>query len=284
MLHTHEKYVFGRSPKESERLDKQHDLLTKITENNLIHPSIPRESILSVADIATGTGIWLKDVARELEKSTSAQRYYHGFDISPDQFPTDSGHVQFSVHDITKPFPKEHWNRYDLVHVRLLVAAIDESDYQAAIANIHSILKPGGYLQWEEIDEETYISNNNPVIWEIRRCFDSSLKAEGKCFRASAKVRDECIASGFWDVIRLAYSSEDDSSLRLDTEKRLAAIIETLYASLLLRSGQVADEDAASMQAQRLIEEHRRFCQEGNSPPLRLMRVVGQKPLRGSRL
>lgn len=85
-------------------------------------------------------GIWLKDVARESEASTQVQRYYHGFDISSAQFPTDSGPIQFSVHDITKPFPAEHLNRYDLVHVRLLVVAINESDYQAAIANVQSIL------------------------------------------------------------------------------------------------------------------------------------------------
>jgi hypothetical protein len=144
--------------------------------------------------------------------------------------------------------------------------------------------EPGGYLEWEEIDEETYISNNNPVIWEIRRCFDLSLKAEGKCFRASAKVLHECIAAGFLDVVRLAYSSDNDTSLRLDTELRLAAIIETLYASLLLRSGQVVDEAAASLRAKKLVEEHRRLCDEGNSPPLRLMRVVGRKPLRSSHL
>lgn len=80
-LDTHEKYVFGRDPKESKRyeirleeckrlvtehlltrrgetsrLNDQHRLLTKVTENNLIHPSISKETLLSVADIATGTG------------------------------------------------------------------------------------------------------------------------------------------------------------------------------------------------------------------------------------
>jgi hypothetical protein len=101
--------------------------------------SISRLSWL-MANTTHPTSIWLKDVARELEASTQVQRYYHGFDISPDQFPADSGRVQFSVHDITKPFPKEHLNRYDLVHVRLLVAAIDETDYQSAITNVYSIL------------------------------------------------------------------------------------------------------------------------------------------------
>lgn len=38
------------------RLNDQHRLLTKVTENTLIHPSIPKENLLSVADIATGTG------------------------------------------------------------------------------------------------------------------------------------------------------------------------------------------------------------------------------------
>ncbi|KAJ5833059.1 hypothetical protein N7474_001370 [Penicillium riverlandense] len=254
-------------------------MLLKVSQNTLIHPSIPKDSVLSVADIATGTGIWLKDVSQMLENS-HIRRYYHGFDISPEQFPKDPGSIAFSVHDITKPFPKEHWNRYDLVHVRLLVVALEESEYKAAVSNLYTILKPGGFLQWEEVDEETYISDSNPVIWEIRRCFSSSLKAEGKCFQASAKIYDECMAAGFLDVVRLAYDSDCVSNVRLDTEEGLAALIETLYANFLLRSGQVDDEKAALRQAAELIEQHWRLCENGNSPPLKLMRVVGQKRLR----
>ncbi|KAF5856605.1 hypothetical protein ETB97_007105 [Aspergillus alliaceus] len=249
--------------------------------------------------------IWLKDVSQLLNGTSSIQRYYHGFDISPQQFPDSPGKIQFSVHDITMPFPKEHWNRYDLVHVRLLVAGLAESEYKAAITNIYDILsrsyflstsrgsfhvplripgayrsiEPGGYLQWEELDEETYVSKVNPVIWEIRRCFDFGLKAEGKCFQASAKVFKESNAVGFRHVVRLAYDSDWDGSLRLETEKRLAEIIQTLYAGLLLRSGQVVDEEAATKKAERLIEQHWHLCARGISPPVKLMRVVGQKPL-----
>ncbi|KAJ5993232.1 hypothetical protein N7451_008956 [Penicillium sp. IBT 35674x] len=277
-LHTHEKYVFGRDSKESDRLNDQHRLLTKVTENTLIHPSIPKGNLLSVADIATGTGIWLKDVSKVLGPGSQSPVYYHGFDISSQQFPKTQENIQFSIHDITKPFPAEHLGRYDLVHVRLLVAAIDESDYKLAIANIDAILKPGGYLQWEEIDEETYISDNNPVIQEIRRCFDSSFTAEGKCFQASAKVFQECMAAGFLDVVRLAYTSDWDRSIRHETDERLVAIIETLYAGLLVRSGQVKDEEAAIARTADLVKQHREICATGNSPPLKLMRVVAQKP------
>lgn len=110
------------------------------------------------------------------------------------------------------------------------------------------------------------------------------MKAEGKCFTASAKVYEECIAADFLDVIRIEYRSDSNSDIRLDTEKRLAAIIETLYASLLLRSGQVADDAGASERAAELIEQHWRLCEEGKSPPLKVMRVVAQKSLDGSSL
>ncbi|KAJ5683489.1 hypothetical protein N7462_006654 [Penicillium macrosclerotiorum] len=113
---------------------------------------------------------------------------------------------------------------------------------------------------------------------EIRRCFELSLKAEGKCFQASAKVYDECTAAGFLDVTRLAYSSDWDSNIRLDTDQRFGAIIETLYASLLVRSGQVATDEEATKQAGELLVKHQRLCDEGKSHPLKLMRVVAQKP------
>lgn len=84
--------------------------------------------------------IWLEDVSEVLGPGSQSSVYYHGFDISSQQFPKMQEIIQFSVHDITKPFPEEHLGRFDLVHVRLLVAAIDESDYKSAIANIDAIL------------------------------------------------------------------------------------------------------------------------------------------------
>ncbi|KAF9883356.1 hypothetical protein FE257_003572 [Aspergillus nanangensis] len=279
-ININDKYAFGRDQQESERLDAQHKLLSKITDNTLIDPSIPPKNVLSVADIGTGTGIWLTDVSQVLDK-TNTSCYYHGFDISADQFPKSPGNIEFSVQDITLPFPKEHWNRYDMVHVRLLVVALEESDYKTAISNISSILKPGGFVQWEEIDEETYISSPNPVIQEIYRCFSVSMKAEGKCFAASAKVYEECMAAGFLDAVRVEYNSDSNGDNRRETEKRLAAIIKSLYASFLLRSGQVVDEEAASKRAGDLIEHHWRLCADGQSPPVKVMRVIARKPLDG---
>ncbi|KAL2783329.1 LaeA-like methyltransferase [Aspergillus keveii] len=280
MLNTQEKYVFGRGQKETERLDAQHILLAKVTGNTLIHPSIPKEGILSVADVGTGTGIWLRDIAQVLD-NTESKIYYHGFDISAEQFPiAPSRNTRFTVQDITLPFPEEHWNRYGLVHVRLLVAALDETEYKKAVWNLAAILRPGGYLQWEEIDEESYSSIDNPVIDELYRCFSHSLEAEGKCFAASAKVVSECQEAGlFQEVQRVAYRSDTNPEvdLRAEVQARLATIIKTLYASLLIRSGQVEDENAANERAVRLIEQLAGLCKEGKSPPQKIMWVVARK-------
>ncbi|KAI2902151.1 hypothetical protein CBS63078_6297 [Aspergillus niger] len=280
---TQDKYCFERDKKESERLDLQHRVLVKTSGDTLIHPSIPLNEIRSVADIATGTGIWLQDVSKFLD-TPQIERYYHGFDISAEQFPENPGAIQFSVQDLTIPFPREHRERYDLVHVRLLVAALEEADYKAAIANIYDILKPGGYLQWEEIDEETYLTEGYPVLSELHRCFDYGLAAEGKCFQASAKVYEESRAAGFVGVERLCYNSHQNPDLRYEIEERLTAIIRTLYAFLLLRSKQVDTALVASQEAEKLVEQHRRLCAQGNSSPLKLMRVVGRKPLLSSLL
>jgi reverse gyrase len=60
--------------------------------------------------------------------------------VSSAQFPSDAGDIHFSIQDILKPFPTDHLNRYDLVHVRFLAAAIREADYKAVVANLVTLL------------------------------------------------------------------------------------------------------------------------------------------------
>jgi hypothetical protein len=64
---------------------------------------------------------------------------YHGFDISDAQFPADIN-ASFSLQDCLKPFPVEHHGRCDLVHVRLLVAAIKSVDFKLIVANLKPLL------------------------------------------------------------------------------------------------------------------------------------------------
>jgi hypothetical protein len=117
------------------------------------------------------------------------------------------------------------------------------------------------------------------VICELGRGFGVSLAAEGKCWAASAKVSKECTVAGFLDVVRLHYLSSRNSDLRLETESEYTSIIEMLYTACLLRAGEIPDKKAASKRAEELVSLYRSLCADGQSPPVKLMRVVAQKPL-----
>ncbi|KAL4946570.1 hypothetical protein BDV06DRAFT_208671 [Aspergillus oleicola] len=144
---------------ENERLNIQHRMIQNMMSQQLLHHDIPT-NFERVADVATGNGTWLYDLKKALRregKETPGTKY-HGFDISPSLFPKQdtpqksTADVDFTTHDFYKAFPEEHTGKYDVVHARLLVLAITVPDLKLAIENIMSLLKPGGYIQWEEYD------------------------------------------------------------------------------------------------------------------------------------
>ncbi|KKZ67548.1 hypothetical protein EMCG_06782 [[Emmonsia] crescens] len=143
------RYLLTRTRAESDRLDFQHNTFQKVL-GFLLHPAIPQHDHMRIADIGTGTGIWLRDLAETLPKTC----IFDGFDISLDQlpdrvlFPTD---INYYVQDILAPFPTEFLGQYDAVHVRLLVMGLKVDEWERAIRNLMSLLRPGGYLQWTDI-------------------------------------------------------------------------------------------------------------------------------------
>ena len=121
---------------------------------SLLHPNIPYASFshpLKIADVATGTGIWAADLARQLPPTA----HVDGFDISDAQFPPSAQRPgNLSLHggfDVFKPVPQEFRGIYDVVHIRLLILVIDK-DPTEVVKNLVAMLKPGGYLQWSDID------------------------------------------------------------------------------------------------------------------------------------
>ena len=96
----------------STRLNTQHDFIKQACDGHALHPSIPKESILNVADVATGTGVWLQDVASQLSAIPSPngqKRHFHGFDIQDAQFPVKcSESMAFSVQNVSCQFSVQH--------------------------------------------------------------------------------------------------------------------------------------------------------------------------------
>ncbi|KAI8944590.1 hypothetical protein F4801DRAFT_599518 [Xylaria longipes] len=126
-------YAFMRDCDASSRLTAQH-YLWKDLFGYLVHPDIStRGGGLKVADVATGNGIWLQDLAEHTPSSTEL----HGFDISLDQV----GPKPWLHHMHT-------WNIFEEPASQFL----GNNDPRPVLENLKKLLKPGGYLQWDEVD------------------------------------------------------------------------------------------------------------------------------------
>lgn len=105
-----------------------------------IHPSIPLDKPgLRIADVATGTAIWLLDLAQTLPQDTQ----FVGFDISGAQFPAPEdrpSHVKLYEHDVLKPFADQYHGFFDVVAVRLITAGLRGNDWDAAVKNLKVLL------------------------------------------------------------------------------------------------------------------------------------------------
>ncbi|KAM7212793.1 S-adenosyl-L-methionine-dependent methyltransferase [Rhypophila decipiens] len=142
----------------TERLDEQHIFTTK-TLGFLIHPNIisslssldrPGDDTpdLKVADIGTGTGIWLLDVAKTYP---SLCDQLVGFDVTCSCFPSPGelpSNITFKIQDMHQPFPESEIGTYDIVAVRFVSSATSRVEWELTAKNLMTLLKPGGWLQW----------------------------------------------------------------------------------------------------------------------------------------
>ena len=130
------------------RLEAQHHQWTEAV-GCMLNPAIPTAAPdPAIADIGTGTGVWLLDLDRRLPTPSSR---LCGLDIASDQFPRPERLLQnarFLECDAFDPAgPPAHLaGSFDMVHIRLFVAVIKNNDPTPLLTFCHQLLKPGGYL------------------------------------------------------------------------------------------------------------------------------------------
>ncbi|KAF6823009.1 methyltransferase type 11 [Colletotrichum musicola] len=164
-------YLFNRGDvdEEAERLAHNHfTIWLPLTNNALLPPHIlshlESKEQPRVADVATGSGVWLISLA-EIAPPRSE---LFGFDIDPLKFPPcpptppippppsspplrpEQPKLDFRVHDVLKPFPEEFCGGFDLVHVRLLALGLKTAEWDVAVRNVAALLRPGGWVLWED--------------------------------------------------------------------------------------------------------------------------------------
>ena len=159
-------YVLGRDFKSASRLNYQQYLWYETLHFDL-HPTIQIKvpvsstnkydpqtaaSPLIIADIACGSGAWLRSVARGLP-----QAELDGFDLSLAQCPPTQwlpGNIRLQEWNLFDEPAVEMLGRYDVVHKRLIFTVVQDDDARPIIRNLTRLLKPGGWLQWDELDVE----------------------------------------------------------------------------------------------------------------------------------
>lgn len=83
---------------------------------------------------------------------------YHGFDLTSSHFPGSPWlpeNVNFSVWDLFTGIPAHMQEAFDIVHIRAIASAVRNNDIQPIVHKLLGLLKPGGYLQWDEQDSST---------------------------------------------------------------------------------------------------------------------------------
>ncbi|KAJ2979744.1 hypothetical protein NQ176_g3065 [Zarea fungicola] len=156
-------YSPARNFRTSARLHLQHYLFQN-TVGYLLEPTVEKGLSSStraprIADIGCGNGVWLTELHSHFAKNNiSAQ--LDGFDINTINFP-DAAHLPGTIRlrkldVLANPMPVELIGIYDVVHIRAFVSILG-SDPTPAVAVASKLLKPGGYLQWEESRASDFI-------------------------------------------------------------------------------------------------------------------------------
>ncbi|KAK1230853.1 hypothetical protein PQX77_006052 [Marasmius sp. AFHP31] len=131
-------YPLPSDPEESERLNKQHEILKELLPGNYVGPihdvlTPGRDRQLIVVDIGTGMGQWCIEMAERFPHVE-----FYGLDIAPIAPRTNiPPNVHFQLHDINQPTPFQD-RTVDVVHARGV------TDYQTIIQEAARILVRGG--------------------------------------------------------------------------------------------------------------------------------------------
>ncbi|KAF8866196.1 S-adenosyl-L-methionine-dependent methyltransferase [Acephala macrosclerotiorum] len=260
------------------RLNFQDAIALKVSNGMLVHPFIPLSSLKAVADIGTGTGIWLD----ELQPQVSPETRLDGFDMSAAQFSAKSKGT-FILQNFLEPFPAEYHGLYDLAHIRYMVVALKGWQYRQAIENLITIIKPGGHLQWDDFDYERFITVGPPapVHNELHELGKRFLIGVHMSIHCSREILDGMKQEGLEDVVRDERNSYWYTSLAVDAQRWAWWSFDEIIEKALVWSGTAKDEETAAKMTKEKLDSLEEEYQGGVVPNFPQRIVIGRKPLSG---
>ncbi|KAI2469739.1 S-adenosyl-L-methionine-dependent methyltransferase [Annulohypoxylon bovei var. microspora] len=177
------RYNFPNDDVEQEREDMKHAMLKLLCQR--LHFAPIENSAHEILDLGTGTGIWAIEMGDAYPSANVL-----GLDLSPIQPQWVPPNVRFMVDDVESPWlhPKNH---FDYIHSRHTIMAI--KDWNKLLRTSYEHLKPGGWVELQEIHHFPMSSNNtlakdHPIsqYWEF---VDEGLENLGVNLRFSEEGR-----------------------------------------------------------------------------------------------
>ncbi|THV43789.1 hypothetical protein BGAL_0923g00010 [Botrytis galanthina] len=107
------------------------------------------DTYILTRNAAEAQRVWLRDLSGILPETCQL----HGFDISDIMFPDRAAipaNITLYEHNLLHAFPGEFIGKYDVVNVRLMIVALSFDQWEPAVRNLITLLRPGGYLKWAD--------------------------------------------------------------------------------------------------------------------------------------
>ncbi|KAF7288337.1 S-adenosyl-L-methionine-dependent methyltransferase [Mycena chlorophos] len=137
------KYALPVDEPEGQRLISQHWTCKSLFGGRLVWAPIEFTKDTKVLENATGTGIWLLDLASSIDASVEMQ----GIDIESRLFAKSlPKNISLRVGNLLS-HPADWTNTFDLLNQRFLMVALEIPQWPQALTEMLRVLKPGGWVQ-----------------------------------------------------------------------------------------------------------------------------------------
>ena len=181
-----------------------------------LHPKL--SAIPRAYNYPVRPGTWLVDLAGSFPNAQ-----FTGTDISTSLFPhTPPSNIAFLEQDISKPWPMDLLNKYDLVHQRLVLLH-HGPNLTNIINGLCELVKPGGWIQLVEgdINDHTQVGPAGTQFLTVVSEFVSTLGGSGDFLDRIPDLLDK---NGFDRVqvrhftTRLGALNEDETARNVQAE------------------------------------------------------------------
>lgn len=294
-IENYNQYTYWTSPdrnfRSSARFHLQHFLYQNTT-GYLLEPAIEKavaaaQQPLKIADLGCGNGIWLTELHAELSKK-NITALLDGFDINPIHFPAPAylpPSVSLQQLDIlANPLPAHLLGTYDVVHIRSFGSTVSGTDLLIPTISVaSSLLKPGGYLQWQENRGDIFLveAPNSKIptaaCESVMQVLKGGLKAKGISYAWIDELDTPLREFGFQNV-RLLTHDKRKVDYKAWTDAYLL-ILEDLTPLFPTK----AEAPNAPLSREAWIEMFSAAVKETENGVVfhqnRIMTAVGQKPL-----